>query len=48
MSVVVCPVCRDVVHVYAGYIVVHGSRHHGSFSTCSGSRQSYIQDCCGL
>lgn len=46
--VVVCPVCRDVVHVSGGYIVIHGSRSHGVFYPCVGSRQSYIQDCCGI
>lgn len=35
--VVTCPVCRDVVHVYAGYYVVHGVRIHGVFETCIGS-----------
>lgn len=46
--VVVCPVCREVVHVSAGYIVQHGVRSHGVFSMCAGSRQSYVLDCCGI
>lgn len=50
MSVVVCPVCRDVVHTSAGYILRHGSNYHGRFSVCSGSGTSYVQpsDCCGI
>lgn len=48
MSVVVCPVCRDVVHVHAGYIIRHGVRHHGVFSLCSGSGTPYClsSSCC--
>lgn len=40
--VVVCSVCRDVVHAYSGYIVRHGYRLHGVFHLCSGSGKSYI------
>lgn len=48
--VVVCPVCRDVVHVFGGYILKHGARHHGVFSVCAGSATSYCNtdDCCGV
>lgn len=47
---VVCPVCREVVHVSAGYVVRHGVRHHLSFVECSASGTPYlcIEDgCCG-
>jgi len=46
--VVVCPVCREVVHVSGGYMMQHGSRYHGVFTLCAGSRTSYVSDCCGI
>lgn len=48
--VVVCDVCREVVHVSAGYIVRHGSRTHGVVSVCAGSGRPYagfLDSCCG-
>jgi len=47
---VVCPVCRDVVHTFAGCIVVHGSRSHGVFVMCAGSSTAFcsVSDCCSL
>lgn len=43
-----CPICRDVVHVYAGYFVRHGVHHHGRFELCSGSGSPVfiVSDCC--
>lgn len=43
-----CHVCRDVVHVYAGYFVRHGSRHHGLFDLCAGSGTPVctVMECC--
>lgn len=46
--VVVCPVCCDYVHVFAGYIVRHGTKGASVFNLCSGSGMSYVEDCCGL
>lgn len=48
--VVVCPVCRDVVHVTAGYILRHGFKSHGVLNVCAGSGTSYCnsEDCCGV
>ena len=40
-----CPVCREVVHVHAGYIVRHGVVHHGVFHACAGSGTAYVTDC---
>lgn len=47
--VITCPVCREVVHVSAGYITRHGSRHHGHVNVCSGSGTPYCvsESCCG-
>lgn len=44
-----CPICRSVVHVYAGFILTHGSRHHGVFNVCAASRTPICvsADCCG-
>jgi len=47
--VVVCPVCRDVVHTSNGYILPHGTTYHGKFSLCAGSRSPYCvnsDSCC--
>lgn len=38
---VVCPVCRDVVHIYNGIILLHGVTYHGKFERCSGSLTPY-------
>jgi len=48
--VVVCPQCREVVHVSAGYILRHGSTYHGRFDTCSRSGTPYCStdDCCNI
>lgn len=35
--VVVCPVCREVVHTSNGYILPHGSMSHGVPKYCAGS-----------
>lgn len=50
MSVAVCPVCREVVHVSVGYILRHGFRVHGYFKECSGSGTPYCDsaDCCSV
>lgn len=40
--VVVCPVCRDVVHTSCGYIIRHGPRAHGTVVVCSGSGTPYV------
>lgn len=42
--VVVCHVCRDVVHAHSGYLIRHGVRSHGVFHLCAGSGTSYIRD----
>lgn len=46
---VVCPICREVVHVSCGYIVRHGYTVHSVFKTCAGSGSSYMSICdsCG-
>lgn len=46
--VVVCPDCRELVHVSAGYLLRHGSKAHGKLHPCSGSGKPYAQDCCGI
>lgn len=48
MSVVVCPVCRDVVHVSCGYIVRHGFTAHSMFQLCAGAGMPYghVEDSC--
>lgn len=46
----VCPLCREVVHVYAGYFVRHGVRDHGHFQLCAGSGSPHCvsaDSCCG-
>lgn len=45
--VVVCPVCREVVHTFSGVIVSHGSSRHGVFDVCFGSGSSLMScsDC---
>lgn len=45
---VICPTCREVVHVFAGYIVRHGARHHLTYDLCiaSGTPYSCTIDCC--
>lgn len=47
--VVVCPVCREVVHTSNGYILLHGTTYHGKFYECAGSNTSYGVNCdsCG-
>lgn len=49
--VVVCSVCREVVHVSCGYILDHGITVHGSFKICAGSGTPYNvgleEFCCG-
>lgn len=46
--VVVCDVCRDVVHASGGYLVRHGVRHHGIFHLCAGSGRPVVgQFSCG-
>ncbi|WNK12687.1 MAG: hypothetical protein [Microvirus sp.] len=47
--VVVCPVCREVVHLLSGYIAYHGARLHGSIQPCaaSGTSYCYSSECCG-
>lgn len=42
MAVVVCPVCREVVHTTAGYILRHGFKNHGRIMVCSGSGTPYV------
>lgn len=44
-----CPICREVVHVSAGYFTRHGSRSHGIFQLCSGSGSPVYSLCdsCG-
>lgn len=42
---VVCPVCRDVVHVSCGFILRHGFRYHLKFQICSGSGMPYVVSC---
>lgn len=42
--VVVCPVCRDVVHEHNGCLVRHGSKYHGEFKECAGSGTPYFCD----
>lgn len=46
--VITCSVCREVVHVYAGYVVRHGATHNGLFSVCAGSGVPVCgsSDCC--
>lgn len=46
--VVVCSVCREVVHVAAGFILRHGVRRHGAFVACAASGTAYcaIEDGC--
>lgn len=46
--VVVCSVCRDVVHVSGIYILPHGARYHGNFVQCAGSNTPIvdISSCC--
>lgn len=49
--VVVCPVCRDVVHTSNGHFLSHGSVSHGAFSMCSGSFSpicTVSSDCCSI
>lgn len=47
--VVVCPVCREVVHLSCGYIVRHGVRYHSKFNICSGSGTPYVScSSCGV
>lgn len=51
LMVVVCPVCRDVVHTSSGYILRHGAKHHGMFLVCAGSGTIYCcnpDECCGV
>lgn len=49
--VAVCPVCREVVHISAGFILRHGSTVHLSFKECAGSGTPYCSSvtdsCCG-
>lgn len=48
--VVVCPVCREVVHTSCGYILRHGSKYHGFSAVCAGSGTSYCftDSCCSV
>lgn len=49
--VVVCPVCREMVHTYNGYILKHGIKYHGKEDLCAGSETPYsltIEGCCSL
>jgi len=51
LMVVPCLVCRDMVHVAAGYYVRHGVYHHGVFSICAGSSTPYClaaDSCCSI
>lgn len=44
----VCPVCREVVHLLSGYLARHGVRVHGVLKLCAGSGTAYCSslDCC--
>lgn len=47
--VVACDVCREVVHVQAGYYVRHGVHSLAGFRLCSGSGRPYagfLDSCC--
>lgn len=47
--VVVCPVCREVVHLVCGYIHRHGVKYHGKMDLCAASGTPYgphAADCC--
>lgn len=43
--VVVCPVCREVVHTSGGYILNHGATSHGNVDICAGSGTPYAVKC---
>lgn len=40
--VATCPVCHEVVHIFAGYYQVHGTRNHAVFSRCDGSGRTVL------
>lgn len=33
----ICPVCREVVVLHAGFLVRHGARNHDRMDLCAGS-----------
>lgn len=46
---IVCPLCREVTTLHAGYITRHGYRDHLKFVLCSASGTPYVCniECCG-
>lgn len=42
--VVICPTCREVVHLSDGVIIEHGSRDHGKTHLCMSSGTIYHLD----